>query len=204
MLTLSLSCRCWQSAWQFWAEVRVFSFVPGCSVLHTLLIIPGWQPHSSHSSPLPLCLFPRSACSVSSASVCFSLPPHRVLPHSRASRHSGLLIHLTDTSWACCVLFRTCRSTDSLHHTLSPSRHRPVPSAEPVPSPPLSLAGRFLYAIHDTQSPSYCVHYLENDSGSEKYTMKRGENNQPPLTGCVDHCWLQATFKKGYCALLWL
>lgn len=80
--------------------VRVFSFVPGCCVLHTLLIISDWQPHSSHSSPIQM---PFLSLSLPQASLqcqlCFSLflpPPHRVLPHSRARRHSGLLIH-TDT-----------------------------------------------------------------------------------------------------------
>ncbi len=104
--------------------------------------------------------------------------------------------------WVRCVLFRTCCGIDSLHHT--PSRHRPVPapSAEAVLSPP--PAGPFLYASYDTESPGYYLHYLINDSGSENYTSERGENNQPPLTGRVDLWWLQATFKKGYSALLCL
>ncbi len=104
--------------------------------------------------------------------------------------------------WVRCVLFRTCCGIDSSHHT--PSLHRPVPapSAEPVLSPP--PAGPFLYARHDTESPGYYLHYLKNDSGSEKYTCERGENNQPPLTGFIDHWWLQAPFKKGYSALLCL
>lgn len=98
---VSLTCWCWQH----WAEVRVFSFVPGCSVLHTLLIIPDWQPHSSHSSPNPNAVslvFLRSSRSVSSASACLPLPPP-----------SKWSINSHSHGWVCRVLLRTCRSTDA-------------------------------------------------------------------------------------------
>lgn len=138
--------------------------------------------------------------------LCFSLflpPPHRVLPHSRARRHSGLLIH-TDTCG--CAVSSSGRAV----------------AWTPCTTP---LAATGLYQHHLQSLCYHLIHLLQGNFcmrdmtpnlqviicitwkmivGVKSTLVKGGENNQPPLTGCVDHCWLQATFKKGYSVLLCL